>query len=70
MVIIIFDIFSRLNEIKQKRKKQKDRERAEQDIKLRIQFADSSSTGPKKVSPFSSHRMFNRPRKNALSVDY
>ena len=68
MVIIIFDIFSRLNEIKQKRKKQKDRERAEQDIKLRIQFADSSSTGPKKVSPFSSHRMFNRPRKNALSV--
>ena len=35
---------------------------------MRIQFADSSSTGPKKVSPFSSHRMFNRPRKNALNV--
>ena len=35
---------------------------------MRIKFGDSSSTGPKKASPFHSHRMFNRPRKNALSV--
>ena len=58
----------RLDEVKRKRKSKKEREAAEKDITLRIKFSGSSATGPKTSSPFHSHRMFNRPRKNALTV--
>ena len=40
----------------------------ERDIALRIKFGDSPSGGGRKPSPIRSHRMFNRPRKNALNV--
>ena len=51
--------------MKLKRKEQKEAERIEQDITFRIKIPNDSNA---KSSPIRSHRLFNRPRKNALVV--
>ena len=52
--------------MKLKRKEQKEAERIEQDITFRIKIPNDSNA---KSSPIRSHRLFNRPRKNALVVN-
>merc|ERR1719361_809729 len=59
-------INERLNYVKLKRKEQKEAERIEQDITFRIKIPNDNSA---KSSPIRSHRLFNRPRKNALVVN-
>ena len=52
--------------MKLKRKEQKEAERIEQDITFRIKIPNDSNA---KSSPIRSHRLFNRPRKNALTTN-
>merc|ERR1711936_379496 len=59
-------INERLRYVKLKRKEQKEAERIEQDITFRIKIPND---GNAKSSPIRSHRLFNRPRKNALVVN-